>query len=133
MTTLSIKTKVTLDEFVEAAEHLQTAELEQLSRRLLHIQARRKSPNLSQREAELLEGIAQTGTFAERARYYHLNKELEHRSLTPDEQNELYELIAQSEAQTAQRLALLVELSQLRRVSLPTLMKQLQIKAPAVV
>ena len=133
MATLSIKTQVTLDDFVEAAEQLQPAELEQLARRLLHIQARRKSPNLSQREAELLEGIVQTGTFAQQARYHHLNAQLEHRPLTQDEQNELHGLIAQSEAQTAQRLALLVELSQLRRVPLSTLMKQLQIKAPGVV
>lgn len=133
MTTLSIKTKVTVDDFVEAAEQLPTAELEQLARRLLHIQARRKAPHLSQREAELLEGIAQTGTFAQQARYHDLNTQLEHRPLTHDEQNELHELIAQSEACTAQRLALLIELSQLRRVPLPTLMKQLQIKAPGVV
>ncbi len=73
MTTLSIKTKVTVDDFVEAAEQLPTAELEQLARRLLHIQARRKAPHLSQREAELLEGIAQTGTFAQQARYHDLN------------------------------------------------------------
>ena len=133
MATLSIKTQVTLDDFVEAAEQLRPAELEQLSRRLLHIQARRKAPHLSQREAELLEGIAQTGTFAQQARYHQLNAQLEHRSLTPDEQNELHSLIAQSEALTVQRLALLVELSQLRRVALPTLMKQLQIKAAAVI
>ena len=133
MATLSIKTKVTVDDFVEAAEQLPTAELEQLAHRLLHIQARRKAPHLSQREAELLERIAQSSTFAQQAKYHYLNKEIEHRFLTQDEQNELRELIAQSEDCTAQRLALLIELSQLRRVSLPTLMKQLQIKAPAVV
>ncbi len=114
MTTLSIKTKVTVDDFVEAAEQLPNAELEQLAHRLLHIQARRKAPHLSQREAELLEGIAQSGTFPKQARYHYLNKELEHRLLTYDEQNELRELIVLSESHTAQRLALLVELSQLR-------------------
>lgn len=83
MATLSIQTKVTLDDFVEAAEQLST--------------------------------------------------EMESRDLTQDEQNELHELIGLSEAQTAQRLALLLELSQLRRVSLSTLMKQLQIRAADVV
>ena len=63
----------------------------------------------------------------------HLNTEFQRRALTQDEQTELRELIGLSEAQTAQRLALLIELSQLRRVSLSTLMKQLQIKAPGVV
>jgi SpoVK/Ycf46/Vps4 family AAA+-type ATPase len=133
MATLSIQTKVTIDDFVEAAEQLQTAELEKLARRLLQIHARRKAPNLPQREAELLEAIAQSGSFDRQARYHQLNRELERRALTQEEQNELRELIGLSEAQTAQRLALLIELSQLRRVSLSTLMKQLQIKAPGVV
>lgn len=128
MATLLIKTKVTVDDFVEVAEHLSAAELKQLARRLLHIQACRKAPNLSQREAELIEGITQSGTFAQQARYHDLNMQLERRSLTQDEQNELHQLIAQSEAQTVQRLSLLVELAQLRRVSLFTVMKQLRIK-----
>jgi hypothetical protein len=133
MTTLSIQTKVTLDDFVEAAEQLQTAELEQLARRLLQIHARRKASNLPQREAELLEGIAQNSTFERQTRYHHLNSELKRRALTQDEQTELRELTGLSEARTAQRLALLIELSQLRRISLSALMKQLQIKAPDVV
>jgi SpoVK/Ycf46/Vps4 family AAA+-type ATPase len=133
MVTLSIQTKVTIDDFVEAAEQLQTAELEKLAQRLLQIYARRKAPNLPRREAELLEAIAQSGSFEQQTRYHQLNQELEHRTLTQEEQHELRELIGLSEAQTAQRLALLIELSQLRRVSLSTLMKQLQIKAPGVV
>jgi hypothetical protein len=133
MATLSIQTKITVDDFVEAAEQLPTAELEQLARRLLQINARRKAPNLPQREAELLEGIAQTGTYERQDRYHHLNRELKRRTLTQDEQNELLVLIDLSEAQTARRLALLIELSQLRGVSLSTLMKQLQIKAADVV
>lgn len=47
--------------------------------------------------------------------------------------SELQELIARSEALNVKRLSLLVELSQLRQVSLDSLMKQLQIKAPPVV
>lgn len=133
MAALVIKTKMTVDDFVEAAEQLSAADLEQLARRLLHIQARRKAPNLSQREAELIEAIAQSGTFAQQARYHDLDRQSGHCSLTQDEQNELRELIAQSEAQTVQRLRLLVELAQLRRVTLPALMKQLQIKAPDIV
>ena len=126
MATLSIQTKVTVDDFVKAAEQLQTAELEKLARRLLQIHARRKAPNLPQREVQLLEGIAQTSTFERQDRYHHLNQELGYRALTQDEQKELHELIGLSEAQTAQRLALLIELSQLRRIALSTLLKQLQ-------
>ncbi len=77
--------------------------------------------------------MAQTAKYEGQARYHDLNAELGHCVLTPGEQSELRELIALSQAQTAQRLSLLLELSQLRRISLSTLMKQLQIKAPGVV
>jgi type II secretory pathway component HofQ len=133
MATLSISTKVSIDDFVAAAEQLPNTELDKLARRLLQINARRKSPNLTQREADLLEGIAQTATFEQQARYHQLSSEVERRSLTESEQHELRELIGLSEAQTAQRLSHLVELSQLRRVSLSALMKQLQMKAPGIV
>jgi len=133
MATLSIRTQLTVDDFVEAAEQLSTPELEKLARRLLQIQARRKAPNLSQREAELIEGIAQTSTFDPLPRLLFLTQEMERRALSQNEQNELNALAAQSEELTAKRLALLIELSQLRRISLPTLMKQLKIKAPEVV
>lgn len=128
-----MQAKMTVDQFVEAAEQLQTADLEKLAHRLMQINARRRATNLPQREVELLEGIAQFSTFERQARYRLLASEMQRRSLTPEEQSELHELIAISEAQTAQRLALLVELSQLRQESLPTLMKQLQIKAPGIV
>jgi len=99
---------------------------------LLQINARRKSPNLTQREAELLEEISQAATFEQHGRYHQLSNELKRRSLTQREQHELRELISLSEAQTARRLAHLIELSQLRRVSLSTLMRQLQVKAANV-
>jgi len=133
MATLSIKTRVTIEDLVEAAEQLPNDDLESLARRLLQINARRRFPNLSQRESELLDGIVQTATFNGQERYNQLNLDLESRSLTPGEQDELQELTRLSEAQTGRRLALLLELSQLRRVPISKLMKQLQIKTPDIV
>ena len=133
MPTLSIQTKVTVDDFVLAAEQLQTSDLENLARRLLQIHARRKALNLPEREAQLLQGIVRTATYEGQERYRQLNGELKLRPLTQDELSELHELIGLSETKTAERLALLIELSQLRKVSLSVLMKQLQIKAPEVV
>jgi hypothetical protein len=133
MTTLSIQTQITINDVLEAAEQLPLAELEVLSRRLLQLQARRKASHLPQREAEIIEAIAQTGTSEHQSRLQALTQEMDKRSLTDDEQHELKELIALSESLTAKRLALLVELSQLRQVSLDALMKQLQIKAPPIV
>ena len=133
MPTLSIQTKVTVDDFVQAAEQLQNSDLENLARRLLQMHARRQAPNLPLRESELLQAIAHTAKFEGQARYLSLTKEMEFRTLTQDELDELHALIGLSEAKTADRLASLLELSQLRRVSLAVLMKQLQNKAPGVV
>ena len=133
MATQPLSTNSSADDFIEAAEQLSLTELEKITRQLLHIQARRKAPHLSQREAELIEEIAQISTSDHQERYLFLNKESGRRALTPDEQTEFHQLIAHSEALTAHRLALLIELSQLRGVSLDTVMKQLQIKAPGIV
>ena len=136
MPTPSIQTKVTVNDFVQAAEQLQNSDLENLARRLLQIHARRKALNLPEREAQLLQGIVRTATYEGQERYRQLNGELKLRSLTEVELSELHELnelIGLSEAKTAERLSFLLELSQLRNVSLTVLMKQLQIMAPAVV
>ena len=133
MATLSIKTQITINDVLEAAEQLPPAELETLSRRLLQMQARRKAPHLPQREAEILEAIAQTGLPEHQSRLLALTQEMDKRSLSDEEQSELKELIARSESLNVKRLSLLVELSQLRQVSLDTVMKQLQIKALPVV
>lgn len=126
-------TSFTVNDVLEAAEQLPLSELETLSRRLLQIQARRKASHLSQREAELLQSLTQIAASEPSPRLLLLTQEMEKRSLTADEQRELHELTTQSEALTAQRLASLVELSQLRQVSLDAVMKQLEIKVPAVV
>ena len=54
-------------------------------------------------------------------------------TLTPGEQEERLQLVQEAEAFTVRRLQALTELAQLRQTPLPTLMKQLGIKAPAVV
>lgn len=132
MGTLSIRT-ITINDVLEAAVVLPLTELETLSRRLLQLQARRKDPHLPQREAEILEAIANISTSEHHPRLLLLTQEMDRRPLTEAEQCELKELIAYSESLTVKRLALLVELSQLRQVSLDTVMKQLQIKASAIV
>jgi hypothetical protein len=123
MATLSIRTQITINDLLEAAEQLPPAELETLLRRLLQLQARRKAPNLSKREAEIIEAITHTGPSEHQSRLHALTQEMDKRPLTEAEQCELKELIAHSESLTAKRLALLVELSQLRQVSLDAVMK----------
>ena len=55
MVILSIRTQLTVDDFVEAAEQLSTAELEKLARRLLQtfLSARRNSSKALHKQAHL--------------------------------------------------------------------------------
>lgn len=86
MATLSIRTQITINDVLEAAEQLPPAELETLSRRLLQLQARRKAPHLPQREAEILESIAQIGEPEHQSRLQTLTQDMDKRSLSDDEQ-----------------------------------------------
>ncbi len=84
-------------------------------------------------EAELLQTIYQEKRPGFQERFDELNARGRTFTLTAAEQEERLRLVEESEAFTVQRLQALVELAQLRQVSLPALMKQLGIKPPAVV
>ena len=84
-------------------------------------------------EAELLQTINQEKRLGFQGRFDELAAKGRTFTLTAAEQEERLQLVEESEAFTVQRLQALVELAQLRQVSLPALMKQLNIKPPAVV
>ena len=114
-------------------EQLSPKDAEKVACRLLHLQAQRKASSLSNREAELLQTIYQEKRPGFQERFDELYAKGRAFTLTATEQEERLQLVDESEAFTVQRLQALVELAQLRQVSLPALMKQLNIKPPAVV
>jgi len=124
--------KLTTEDLLAAIEQLEPAEMERVSRRLLHLQARRKAPNLSEREAELLREVYRAKRPGFQERFDELNARRRAFALTPEEHEELLRLVDESEAFTVRRLEALVELAQLRQVPLPALMQQLGLKPPAV-
>mgnify|MGYP000222532501 CR=1 FL=1 len=133
MAAISVQTKLTSDDLLNALMQLETNEAEQFVRRLQQMLAQRKTPSVPQREAELLQFIARekrTG-FAERFAELHAKRRAY--TLTPEEQEELIQLSDEAEAFDVERLKALSELAQLRQVALPRLMKQLGLKAPPVV
>jgi hypothetical protein len=129
---ISDQSKLTTEDLLAAIEQLEPAEIEKVSRRLLHLQARRKAPNLSEREAELLHEIYRAKRPGFQERFDELNARRRAFLLTPEEHEELLQLVEESEAFTVRRLEALAELAQLRQVPLPALMKQLGLQAPAV-
>jgi hypothetical protein len=133
MAVISVQAKLTTEDLMAALEQLEPAEAEKVSRHLLHLQARRKAPHLSEREAELLREIYREKRPGFQERFDELNIKRRAFSLAREEYEELLRLVDESEAFTLRRLEALVELAQLRQVSLPALMQQLGLKAPPVV
>lgn len=132
MTAVTPQRRQTPQEIFAAIEQLEPDEAEQLARSILQLQARRKAPHLSAREAELLQEIYRDKRPEFQLGFDELNAKRRDLSLTPDELTELRELNDESEAFTLRRLQALAELVQLRCVTLPSLMKQLGLMAPPV-
>jgi hypothetical protein len=132
MAATSDRARLTIEDLLAAIEQLEPVELEKVSQRLLHLQARRRAPNLSEREAELLREIYRAKPHGFQERFDELNAKRRAFALTPEEHEELLRLVDESEAFTVRRTEALAELAQLRQVPLPALMKQLGLKAPAV-
>ena len=133
MAVVSVQARLTTEDLLAALEQLEPAEAEKITRRLLHLQAKRKAPNLSQRETELLREIYREKRPGFQERFDLLNEKRRAFTLSPEEHQELLQLVDESEAFTVRRLEALGELAQLRQMTLPALMKQLGLKAPPVV
>lgn len=83
-------------------------------------------------ENTLLRKIAETLPTAIQQRYNELRAKLQAETLTSIEHQELLELINVVEQFDADRLQHLVDLAQLRQITLPELLNQLKISPPAV-
>lgn len=127
---LKSEINIELDEVLDGIEKLDTAEVERFLSQVSILLARRKAPSLSEREAELLEKINQGLPAATQRRYDELRAKLQTDNITPAEHEELLGLIDQVEMADAERMRHLIELAQLRHVSLDELMDQLGIHPP---
>lgn len=118
-------------EFVEVlkgVERLETEELEQFLAKVMTIRAQRRAPSLPQVETELLQKINQDVPLEVRSRYDELHEKMLDETLTPDEQQELIELSDQIKFADAERLCHLLRLAELRKVTVDTLMDQLELR-----
>ncbi|HEY7419923.1 MAG TPA: hypothetical protein VH593_32395 [Ktedonobacteraceae bacterium] len=126
------RTGVSADELAKAAERLSTNELRRLIDSLLSIQARRNVPSLSARESALVQTINRGLPADKYARYRELIRKRREETLTEAEYKELLDLTEQSEHMQVERLAALIELAQIRNMTLDDLMDDLGIKPPPV-
>jgi rRNA pseudouridine-1189 N-methylase Emg1 (Nep1/Mra1 family) len=128
MTSVQITSlNIGLDQLLNGVSQLETPDLEQFVGQINSLLAQRKVPSLSHREMELLELINQGLPEPIQSRYDELQIKLHHETIAPDEHQELLSLIDTVEQATVDRLGSLIELSQIRRISLDELMTQLGI------
>lgn len=130
MSTVQIvsEVKIDLDKVLDGMAQLELTELERVAFHVNSLVARRKAPSLPRREAELLQQINDGLPATVRERYKVLHEKLLDETITPEEHQEFGALVDQIEQVDAERLQHLIELAQLRNVSLDTLMEQLGIQ-----
>lgn len=133
-TTISITKQVDfgIDDILTGVATLETVELERFMQKIGQLVARRKTPSASERETTLLMAINQAVPQKLQDRYTLMVKKLEDETMTPAENKEFLKLVEKMEAKHGERLQYLLELSQIRGVSLSTLMTQLRINLPNV-
>ena len=128
MAVVQINAQLTPDDILEAVKQFSASELEMFTRQVQLIKAQRKTPHLSQREAELLKKINEAIPVALWPAYKKLSAKRDEKTLTGAEHAELLRLSDQIERLNAERIGYLVELAQLRNVSLTDIMDELGIQ-----
>jgi hypothetical protein len=120
------------DQLLHAIDQLNSSELNPFVAQVLALLARRRAPCLTVRESELLRKINVGLPPAAERRYRILADKRRAETLTPTERDELLRISDQCERLAAERVGYLIELAQLREVSLPQLMDDLGIEPPPV-
>jgi hypothetical protein len=124
--------KIDLDQLLNGVTQLETPDLEAFVNQVSLILAQRRVASLPEGETTLLQKINLELPETTRYRYDGLQRKSQAEILTPEEHEELLSLIDRVEQADAERLEALLELAQLRQISLPELMVQLGIQSPPI-
>jgi hypothetical protein len=116
-----------LDDILNGFSELDTKDLEKFMQRIGHLIARRKVAHLPERESTLLMKINKAIPTTLQKRYELLLTKNREETITPEEHEELLKIITKIETKNAERLEYLIELSQIRNMSLDALMRQLHL------
>ena len=133
MTTMKVELQLSSDDLLKAVEQLSQADLKQFISQVIALQAQRTAPSLMQQESELLLKINQVISVEIQNYYNDLIAKRDTETLTDEEHRELLNLTEQIEKQQAQRIEYLVELANLRGISLNALMESLGIQTQVYV
>ncbi|EAW43404.1 STAS/SEC14 domain-containing protein [Nodularia spumigena CS-584] len=125
---MKVELQLSSDDLLKAVEQLSQADLKQFISQVIALQAQRTAPSLMQQESELLLKINQVISVEIQNYYNDLIAKRDTETLTDEEHRELLSLTEQIEKQQAQRIEYLVELANLRGISLNALMESLGIQ-----
>ncbi|MFG6099811.1 STAS/SEC14 domain-containing protein [Leptothoe sp. ISB3NOV94-8A] len=134
MTSVQVTSQINidLDQLLAGVAQLETPDLERFTEQVTQLLAQRRVSSLPVQETELLQQINQGLPPEIQQRYDQLQAKLQAETISIDEHQNLLTLIDTVEQADAKRLEALMTLAQLRQVSLPDLMAQLDIEPPPV-
>ena len=129
MTTIQVETQLSLKTLLQSLTQLSLDELQAVSKQASVLRARHFAPSLPKEEAQLLlkinQGIIPEKTSIQCAA---LTEKSRQGGITDEEQTRLNGLVDEIELLNAERIGYLVQLAQLRQITLPALMDKLEIK-----
>lgn len=129
MTTIQIQSNLPFDTLLESLQQLSAEELAELTQHSARLHAQRRASNLSETEVDLLGRINRGIVPPEiQARCATLTDKQRRSVLTPQEEMELTALIDEIEELNASRSGYILQLANLRGVSMEELMQSLEIK-----
>jgi len=120
--------KVGFEDLVEGISQMDTSSLEKFSEAVQQLIRKRKTPNQTARELALIKIIYSKLPSATQKRYDSLYKKLQDETICEEEHQELLMLIERAEQHNVKWLEALIELAQLRAVSVQKVKKQLGIE-----
>jgi hypothetical protein len=119
------------EELLKAVEQLKPPDLDRFVSEVIALRAHRQAQGLTPSETELLLRINQGLPSELRHRWDELKHKREDQKLTHQEHQELLRLTDVVEELQANRVQCMVELARIRNKSLPELMQELGLQAPA--
>lgn len=117
--------KLNPEQILEQMGQLALSDLEQVMNKGYYLLAEKKAPHLSKRETELFMEISKGFEQEFQDRYDVLKEKLENETMNLLENEEFIGMTEIVEARNVTRLQCIVELAQLRQVTVPELMNQL--------
>lgn len=127
-TIIKIEAQISSLDLIQAVEQLSQAELDQFIERVLQFKAQKVASSLKKDESELLIKINQSLPQELEKLYLTLIEKRDQETLTNAEYDKLLELTETVEKHEVQRLECLIQLANIRQISLADLITQMGLK-----